>query len=63
MFTSPHIDTFCERVQVNREMISKQHIVEHFEAISDVIKKNKIDCRFFEIVTMIALLEFRRQGC
>jgi dihydrofolate synthase / folylpolyglutamate synthase len=23
MFTSPHIDTFCERVQVNREMISK----------------------------------------
>ena len=35
----------------------------HFEAICDVIDKRKIDLRFFEIVTMIALLEFRRQGC
>ena len=35
----------------------------HFESILDVIDKHKIDLRFFEIVTMIGLLEFRRQGC
>lgn len=63
MFTSPHIDTFRERVQVNRELISKEQVVQHFEAICDAIDKHKIDLRFFEVVTMIALLEFRRQGC
>ena len=63
LFTSPHIDTFRERVQVNGNLISKEHVVEHFEAILRAIQEKDIDLRFFEVVTMIALLEFRRQGC
>lgn len=38
LFTSPHIDTFRERVQVDGVLISKQHVVEHFESILRAIQ-------------------------
>ena len=38
LFTSPHIDTFRERVQVDGMLISKQHVVEHFESILRAIQ-------------------------
>jgi len=63
LYTSPHINTFRERVSVNQVLASEEHIVEHCENIFAAIDKEKINLRFFEIVTMIALLEFERQGC
>jgi dihydrofolate synthase/folylpolyglutamate synthase len=38
-------------------------VIEHFEAIEKNINQYDIDSRFFEILTMMALLEFRRKGC
>ena len=58
MFTSPHIDSFCERIQVNSEMITEEKVVEHASRIFDVIERNQLSVTFFEIVTMLAFLEF-----
>ena len=63
LYTSPHINTFRERVSVNQVLATREHIVQHCEAIFSAIQREKINLRFFEIVTMIALLEFARQGC
>ena len=58
LFTSPHIDSFCERIRVNQAMISEEKVVEHAMRIFDVIEQREINATFFEIVTMIAFLEF-----
>ena len=42
-------------------MIDHDSVVTHCDQIFEVIQKEKIDLRFFEIVTMIAMLEFRRK--
>ena len=63
LYTSPHINTFRERLSVNQTLSQKEHIVQHCEAIFTAIERENINLRFFEIVTMIALLEFERQGC
>lgn len=63
LYISPHINTFRERITVNQELSKKEHIVQHCEAIFNAIVRENINLRFFEIVTMIALLEFERQGC
>lgn len=63
LYTSPHIMTFRERFSVNQVLASKEHIVQHCEAIFAAIEKEEINLRFFEVVTMIAFLEFERQGC
>ena len=61
LFTSPHIDSFCERIRVNSECISEERVVEHASRIFDVIEEKQLNVTFFEIVTMMALLEFREQ--
>ena len=38
IFTSPHIETFCERVQVNFNRISEQKVVEHATRIFEVME-------------------------
>ena len=60
LFTSPHINTFRERVSVDGVLASKKHIVQHCENIFEAIEKENLNVRFFEIITMIALLEFER---
>ena len=59
LFTSPHINTFCERIQVNSELITEEKVVEHADRIFDIIERKHLSVTFFEIVTMLAFLEFR----
>ena len=42
LFTSPHIDSFCERIQVNSQCISEEKVVEHASRIFDVIERNSL---------------------
>ena len=44
---------------MNSEMITEAKVVEHASLIFDVIERNQLSVTFFEIVTMLALLEFR----
>jgi dihydrofolate synthase/folylpolyglutamate synthase len=54
LFTSPHISTFRERVQINGECISEEAMTTYFQAIGS-------ELTFFETVTLIAFLHFSAQ--
>lgn len=63
LFTSPHISTFRERFQINGKMVSMDDIIETCETIFEKVQKHDLDVRFFEIITMIGFLEFKKAGC
>lgn len=56
LFTSPHIDTCRERIQINGEMISEVEFLEAFNTVMAISE----DLMFFEIVTLMAFLYFRK---
>lgn len=63
LFTSPHISTFRERIQINGQLCPMESIVSTCELIFKEVERTDIDVRFFEVVTMIGLLEFAKAGC
>ena len=65
LFTSPHLVSFRERIQVNRELISKTEVVRLVEAIKPLLKEFSADHSptFFEVVTVMALKYFAEQKC
>ena len=58
LFTSPHIETFCERIRVNNQMITEDQVVKHASSIFDLVDSQQMNVTFFEIVTMIAFMQF-----
>jgi dihydrofolate synthase/folylpolyglutamate synthase len=65
LFTSPHLVSFSERIQVNRHPISEDKVVRLIGQLQPWIKTFPADARptFFEAVTMMALLYFAEQAC
>lgn len=53
LFTSPHIETFCERIQINGRMITEQEILD----IAPLLEP--FELTFFETAFLIACLYFR----
>src|SRR3954470_4773417 len=65
LFTSPHLVSFCERIQVNRTLISEEAVV---QLVSEIRKlathfSPGASPTFFEIVTVMALKYFAREKC
>ncbi|MCB1085239.1 MAG: bifunctional folylpolyglutamate synthase/dihydrofolate synthase [Chlamydiia bacterium] len=50
LFTSPHLITFRERIQINRSMISEKEVVKRLEKIMSLAPNGK----FFELTTLLA---------
>ncbi|MEM8727521.1 MAG: Mur ligase family protein [Chlamydiota bacterium] len=50
LFTSPHLETYRERIQINRAMISEQEVVSGLEKILPLFQ----DPKFFEVTTLLA---------
>ena len=50
LFTSPHLVTYRERIQINREMISEKEVVKGLKKILSLFKNPK----FFEVTTLLA---------
>ena len=50
LFTSPHLVTYRERIQINGKMISEEEVVSGLEKILPFIK----DPKFFEVTTLLA---------
>ena len=61
-FTSPHILRFNERILVNKKMISDEDVVKYYEAVMNVLEKNRLQINFFEITTFVALLYFKEKN-
>ena len=65
LFTSPHLVSFRERIQVNRQLISKTDLVQLVKEIQPLLKEFPADnhLTLFEVVTVIALKYFAEQKC
>lgn len=65
LFTSPHLVSFRERIQVNRQLIPEAEVVRLVERLRDWVSHFPAQDRptFFEAVTVMALVYFAEQGC
>ncbi len=63
LFTSPHLVSFRERIQVNREMIHENEVAVLVDDLKFQIKKLKTHPTFFEVVTVMALRYFATKKC
>jgi dihydrofolate synthase / folylpolyglutamate synthase len=65
LFTSPHLISFRERIQLNRELISEADVVTEVAAVQSLLKEFPKDSHptFFEIVTIMALRYFAAKKC
>jgi len=60
LFTSPHLVTFNERIQINNHLISNKNVVESYVAVNNVHKGAR-EPTFFEFSTAMALYEFSKE--
>ena len=58
LFTSPHLITFRERIQINDKIIPKEEIVD----LTQKIKEKSPQLTFFETITVMAYLYFQSQN-
>ena len=65
LFTSPHLVSFAERIQVNRHLIPEPEVVRLVEEMRDLRERLGDGLRptFFEVVTVMALRYFAEQRC
>ena len=61
LYTSPHIVSFCERIQVNGEPIPNRAVVEGVSILRQEIPGIE-ELTFFEITTLLCLWWFLRKG-
>jgi dihydrofolate synthase/folylpolyglutamate synthase len=65
LYTSPHLVSFAERLQVNRRLIPESEIVRLVGEVQPLLEHFPADARptFFEVVTVMALRYFAEQDC
>jgi dihydrofolate synthase/folylpolyglutamate synthase len=68
LFTSPHLVSFTERIQVNRTCIPEADVARLTAAVMDSMGGVEIERwpfhpTFFEFVTVMGLRYFAEQGC
>lgn len=65
LFTSPHLVSFRERIQVNRELIGESDVVRLVAGLQNWFKEFPDDHHptFFEAVTVMAMCHFAEQRC
>jgi dihydrofolate synthase / folylpolyglutamate synthase len=65
LFTSPHLVSFLERIQVNRELISEADVIRLVEQAQRALGMlaDSVHPTFFEVVTVMALCYFAEQQC
>ena len=61
LYTSPHIVSFCERIQVNEKPIPQWAVVEGVEELRQKIPTLE-ELTFFEITTLLCFWWFHREG-
>jgi dihydrofolate synthase/folylpolyglutamate synthase len=61
LFTSPHLVSFRERIQVNRQLIPEAETVRLVEELRGFVRQD--DVTLFEFTTVMALKFFAEQNC
>ena len=63
LYTSPHLVSFTERIQVNRQLVAEADVVRWVEAIRGKLLESGRSLTFFEVATIMALLCFEEHNC
>lgn len=65
LFTSPHLVSFAERIQINRQLISEADVTRLVVEMQGLLKNfpPELHPTFFEVVTVMALKYFAEQRC
>src|ERR1044071_3421581 len=67
LFTSPHLISFAERIQVNRQLIPEPKVARLVSEMLDILNLKQLPeidhPTFFEVVTIMALKWFAEQKC
>ncbi len=63
LFTSPHLVTYRERIQVDGEMIAEEKVAEGLALIRKLVAGWEPHPTFFEITTALALVHFKQCAC
>jgi dihydrofolate synthase/folylpolyglutamate synthase len=65
LFTSPHLLSFRERIQINRQPISQGEVVRGLTSLRPLLRHFSAEHHptFFEVVTVLALTHFAEQAC
>ena len=65
LFTSPHLVSFRERMQVNRQMVAEAEVARLVDEVQALLKQFPADAHptMFEVVTVMALKFFAEQKC
>jgi dihydrofolate synthase/folylpolyglutamate synthase len=65
LFTSPHLISFRERIQIDRELISTAEVVAEVQYIQKLLRtfSDEAHPTFFEVVTIMALRYFAAKRC
>lgn len=58
LYTSPHLESVAERIQINGEPVSESLIDEKVTLIQKLAKENQLELTFFETLTAAAFLIF-----
>ena len=61
LYTSPHLSTFRERIQINGELISEKEAADLLSLVFDVAKRFAISATFFEVTTQLAFSYFAQK--
>jgi len=62
LYTSPHLLSFTERIRVGARTISEPAVVKLAREIGATVTSRGIELTFFEFATVMAFVEFARQG-
>jgi dihydrofolate synthase / folylpolyglutamate synthase len=65
LYTSPHLISFGERIQVNRRLLTQEETIELVRRMHGLVQHfpQQACPTFFEVVTIMALLHFAEQKC
>src|SRR5881396_3146291 len=65
LFTSPHLISFRERIQIDRELISAAEVVAQVQYIQKLLRRFSEEAHptFFEVITIMALRYFAAKRC
>ncbi len=61
LYTSPHISSFRERIQITDLLIPEKTVAELLEHLFEICRKEQISATFFELVTALAFKYFSDQ--
>ena len=61
LYTSPHLNHFGERIQINRVPLSENELIQLVAKVKHVVENLKIPITFFEFATAMAFLHFAEQ--